>query len=449
MKNKNKLNERGQALVLIAIGAVVLFAFTALAIDGSAVFADRRHAQNAADTSALDAALAKVRGGDWNSEGLARALSNGYANDADSSVVVLVCTDASATCQNLPTGADPSRYIQVKIESTVTLRFASIIGWSQITNRVDAIARATMPEVTDWFDGKALVSVMEGCPSDDNYTSNNDPFSVSGNSSTTVNLSGIFVNSSCDPAFDDNGNSNTVTSDQGVCVVGGVAPGANGISPAPTENCGAQIDPDMYTLPNPDCGNQVGSITGSGGNYDAWPGNFNQTGNQTFPDVSPSGTLKLHKGIYCLWNGISLNGNWNITSDLDGDGHDPDSEGVLFYIPDGDLIFNGGSTINVHAINSLIDNFPEELLNYLVYIPPTNEADITLTGNAGSVFTGTVLAPASHVELSGSGPGNTLDINGQIIGYDMSITGSGTINVTYNAADNATTTTQPGIEQTE
>lgn len=37
---------RGQALVLIALAAVGLFAFAALAIDGSAVFSDRRHAQN-------------------------------------------------------------------------------------------------------------------------------------------------------------------------------------------------------------------------------------------------------------------------------------------------------------------------------------------------------------------------------------------------------------------
>ncbi len=58
---KLKSSERGQALVLIAFAAVGLFAFTALAIDGSRVYSDRRHAQNAADTSALAAALARIR----------------------------------------------------------------------------------------------------------------------------------------------------------------------------------------------------------------------------------------------------------------------------------------------------------------------------------------------------------------------------------------------------
>src|SRR6185436_4073542 len=108
MKRQPQLKERGQALVVIAIAAIALFAFAALAIDGSMVFSDRRHAQNAADTAALDAALAKVRGGNWNAEGLDRALSNGYSNDTDSTVVVLICTDPAASCKGIPTGEDPA-----------------------------------------------------------------------------------------------------------------------------------------------------------------------------------------------------------------------------------------------------------------------------------------------------------------------------------------------------
>ena len=62
--------ERGQALVLIALAAIGLFGITGLAIDGSAKFSDRRHAQNAADTAVLAAALAK-----------ATALTNGLSNN--------------------------------------------------------------------------------------------------------------------------------------------------------------------------------------------------------------------------------------------------------------------------------------------------------------------------------------------------------------------------------
>jgi len=52
MNNKRK-RERGQAIVMIAFGFIVLIGFAALAIDGGMVYSDRRHAQNAADAGAL------------------------------------------------------------------------------------------------------------------------------------------------------------------------------------------------------------------------------------------------------------------------------------------------------------------------------------------------------------------------------------------------------------
>ena len=450
MKKQNLLKERGQSLIIIALAAVGLFAFTALAVDGGMVFSDRRHSQNASDTAALAAALARARGNaNWEQVGLDRAQVNEYSGASGSTVEVYLCSDANATCTNLPAGAE-SQYVQVRITSTVKLFFARIIGWQQVTNHTEAIARATLPEVTPWFDGKALVSTMEGCrSSDDPY----DPFTVGGNGTTIINDSGIFVNSICDPAFTDNGNSNSVTTDEGVCVVGGVPgqdglPGSvNGINPPPDGNCGSQIDPSKYQLPNPVC-SEPGSITGSGGNYEAWPGYFPTSGNQTFPNVSPSGTLKLHKGIYCLNKGISLNGTWTITTDLNNnDLHDSDSEGVFFYIPGGDVTFNGGSNMEIHAISSLVDDFPEQFLNYLIYVPPSNEATVTITGNNGSIFTGTILAPTAHVTLNGSG--NSFSLDTQIIGYDLTITGGGYIDITYNQANNAIATTNPGIELTK
>ncbi len=441
MKKQFIFKEGGQALIVIALAAVGLFAFTALAVDGGMVFSDRRHSQNASDTAALAAALARARGNaSWEQAGWDRAEVNGYSNATGSTVEIYLCSDANATCANLAAGTE-DQYVQVRIASTVRLFFARIIGWREVTNHTEAIARASIPEVTPWFDGKALVSTMEGCRSAGDP---NDPFTIGGNGTTIINDSGIFVNSSCNPAFTDNGNSNLVTTDEGVCVVGGVPGNVTGVSPYPDGNCGSQVDASKYQLPNPDC-SQAGSITGSGGNYEAWPGYFNISGNQTFPNVSPSGTLKLHKGIYCLHNGISLNGNWVITTDLnENDIHDSDSEGAFFYIPDGDVTFNGGSTLEIYAISSLADDYPEQFLNYLIYVPPTNEANVTITGNNGSIFTGTILAPSSHVTLNGSG--NSFSLDTQIIGYDMTITGGGYVDITYNQANNAVATTNPGIE---
>ena len=435
MKTLLPTTQHGQAIVMIALAAIGLFAFAALAIDGSAIFSDRRHAQNAADTAALEAALTKVRGGAWEAEGLSRAADNGYNNNGTTNDVVLYNPPIDGIYQG------NSQYIQVKVRSDVKLYFARVIGRQTATNHVEAVARASIPEVTTWYDGHALVSVMEGCRSaGDPY----DPFVVGGNGTTIVNNSGIFVNSTCDPAFEDNGTSNLVTTTKGVCVVGGVEDDVNGVNPPPNDYCASQINPAKYQMLNPVC-NEPGSITGSSGNYEAWPGYFNRTGNQTFPDASPSGTLKLNKGIYCLENGLSLNGNWNITTDLDGDGlHDADTEGVLFFVPDGDVTFNGGSTMTVHAISSLFGGFPERFLNYLIYIPPSNEADVIITGNNGSTFTGTILAPASHITLNGSG--NSFSLDTQIIGYNTTITGSGYIDITYNQGNNGMTLTQPGVE---
>jgi hypothetical protein len=450
MKTSRPTTEHGQALVIIALAAVALIGFAALAVDGSAVFSDRRQSQNASDTAALAAALAKVRGNpNWQQAGLERAASNGYnESDGVTKVYVHLCNTSlvtdegiTLTCQGLPAGVDPAEYVHVYIKSVVKLYLARVIGWQEVINHTDAVVRATPPKIISWYNGKALVSVMQGCRSPgDNY----DPFVVGGSGTTVVNNSGIFVNSTCDPAFEDNGNSNSVTTSEGVCVVGGVSDDVDGVNPPPTENCGTQINPSLYKLPDPSvyC-TQPGTITGSGGNYVASPGYFNQT----FPNVSPSGVLKLQRGIYCLENGMSLNGNWTITTDWNGDGHNPDTEGAMFYIPDGDVTFNGGSTFNVHAINTTAYNFPAALLNYLIYIPPTNEADLTITGNNGSIFTGTILAPASHLTLDGSG--NTFSLDTQIIGYNVTITGSGNIDITYNQANNAVTTTHPSLSAIE
>jgi hypothetical protein len=84
------------------------------------------------------------------------------------------------------------------------------------------------------------------------------------------------------------------------------------------------------------------------------------------------------------------------------------------------------------------------LVNYLFYVPPTIEADIYLSGNSGSTFTGTILAPSSHVELHGTG--GTIGMDCKIIADTIDVTGDGTIDLTYNESNNATTTTNPDIQ---
>ena len=158
-----KINqEQGQAIIVIAFAIVALVGFAALAIDGGRVLADRRHAQNAADTAAFAAALAKVKGQDYTDAGQIRAASNDYDNNGTSNIVeVNLCNETGITCK-LPTGANPANYIRVKITSHVHTIFARVLGISNLTNVVEAVAKATSPVTSSWFNGKALVSTMAG-----------------------------------------------------------------------------------------------------------------------------------------------------------------------------------------------------------------------------------------------------------------------------------------------
>lgn len=462
MKTSRPSTQRGQALVLIALAAVGLFAFAALAIDGGAVFSDRRHSQNASDTAAYAAALARVRSNpNWKQVGQDRAKDNGYdSSDGVTEVKVYSCLEwktspdnpnYSEDCKGLPanpTNAIRDEYVYVRIKSVVNLLFAPVIGWTEITNYTDAVVRATVPEVTEWFNKMALVSANTTCPGPGDF----GPFETGGSSNTVVTNSGVWVNAACDESFVDNGGG-TLTTTKGICLVGEYDswPPLSGIYPEPTPNCGKQIDISQYWMPDSDpalldpyC-STAGDIIGSGGNYMATPGSF---GGGAFPAKSPSGTLKLQKGIYCFDSGISLNAGWEITTDLNDDGvFDPVTEGVFFYVRGGDVSFNGGMSLELHAMTSAAGGFPSQLLRYLIFVPASNEANIELAGTGDSTFTGMVLAPTSNIDLKGDSTG--LDLHTQIIALNTRISGNGTVDITYDPNDLPPAIIMPKLSPTE
>ncbi len=195
MKSKKLLKESGQALVVIALAAVVLFGFVALAIDGSAKFSDRRHAQNAADTAALAAALDLVnnRTADWKLDALQRAYDNGYTGDlVNNQVWVFKCSDAVANRNGAPLNCGPyegnPEYVDVVILSHVNTTFARVIGINQTHNLVST--------VTYWnkrgpaYDGHLIVA-LKPTP----CTGGNGNIKFSGSATITLDGGGAFVNS--------------------------------------------------------------------------------------------------------------------------------------------------------------------------------------------------------------------------------------------------------------
>ncbi len=447
MHNARK-TERGQALVLIVFAIVGLIGITGLAIDGGNAYSDRRHAQNAADTAALATALSKVRTG-WPSgasAGYQVAGANGYDNNGTSNIVhVYRCDDANSSCtlpNPLPSGDTTQNYVQVTIQSTIPTYFARILGIPTMSNYVQSVARAKESQPVAWYNGNALVSLMPGCKPNGWP---DDPFTLSGSSVTIVNgTSGVFVNSNCDPAF--TSSNNTSLTAPGTCVVGGVSSDGS-VNPAPQPGCGSQVDQQTYMLPPLGSGSctTAGHIDKVGSTYYAYPGNYSGT----FPNVSPAGDLKLQRGIYCLNNGntaLDFNSGWNATTDMNENGNMSDpGEGVVFYIPHGAVTINGGASVHLSAMEDAAAD-AVGLKGYLLYVPPTNTNAVNIAGGGSSALQGSILAPGAPISVSGNSTSQSFNLESQIVGYSIKMTGSGLVQITYNQSVNGTTWTNPLLQ---
>lgn len=112
--------ERGQAIVLLVFGMIVLLGMAGLAIDGGNVYTQRRRGQNAVDNAALAYAAALNKG---TSSGAAQATSllqaNGYVNGQNG---------ASIAINNPPSapGYDAS-YVEVVLTKTVPTAFIHFV----------------------------------------------------------------------------------------------------------------------------------------------------------------------------------------------------------------------------------------------------------------------------------------------------------------------------------
>jgi hypothetical protein len=465
----NKPSEKGQALVIIALAAVGLFAFTALAIDGGMVFSDRRHAQNAADTSALAAALAKARGQDYSATGLARATSNGYANDSDSIVEVYLCNDPGITtpCQGLPAGADPSEYIQVKITSIVRTVFARIVGRQTVTNIVTAVARAVEGGPKPLFEGSALVALAEN---------GTNTIGGNGNILLDVNNSGVFDNSADPCAMGVVGNG-TYTVDTAFSVAGTLCQNGNNTINGPVQTASQVPYPPNINIPTP-------SITCSGNGSVTADDPVNQPNKFTihpgnFPGLTlNNGNYTFMAGSYCFNGDVRVNGNSHITANF-----------VDILITSGDFQINANSTFNCDYMLVHIDGgtgmrfngngsntctnvtfFAEtgsvswngnvantftaptsgphpEYENLLIYMPYGNTSPLTINGNSGNNLTGSIIAVSSNVTIAGNS--GTTGLHSSITGYTITLAGNSNTTINYVPDEQFTELDPSSIELTK
>jgi hypothetical protein len=402
---KPKFQEKGQALIVIALAAIVLFGFTALAIDGSRSFEDKRHAQNAADTAALAGALAYSRNNDINTAALTRATSNGYDGGASNDVTVTVTDAPAGVCPANTVGKD----IKVDILTQINTSIAKVIGQKTLTNAVTATARACGFYYGPPFDGNAIVALA---PSGKGFDGSGTPdWDISGG--------GIFSNSSSSNAAYCNGAAGI--SVPSVSVVGGTDFGCHGpgtIGPVTT-------DAPQYTYSN---------MAGFFPRQPACDGNAYQTGGKWYPQagadgskVAWSGDMVFMAGLYCVTNSPGPFHNAII------------GYRVTFYLmnPDFNFKLSGGGSFTATAPKT------GEYRGVLLYLPPQLDANgnliqlsgnqtqhIDLRGNGSGNVIGTIFAPSADVTMFGNS--GTGAIDSQIIAYHVDSGGNANIKITYN-----------------
>ena len=430
---RNMKSERGQALIIFALAAIALFGIVGLAIDGSAKFSDRRHAQNAADTAALAGAWAKANAlldptnsttpaecpppsglpSDVCAALLTAALNladdNGYDNSASKRVDVY----------NPPISgyyAGDASYVQVIIDSDVNTTFSRVVGIDQTHNLVEAVALTK--EGGPLFNGASIVSLnpSPGCGS--------GSFNVGGNGTITLDGGGFFVNSdeSC-------GYSQTSCSVTLSMIGGGGISSAGGASDNIDQSCGTPatedttqtqiVIPDEVYMPDvPDECDTLGTYS-NGSTVTLNPGKY-----YSFPPVHNKPVV-LNSGVYCIDANVSWSG-----SDFDSlDG----SSGVTLYITDGhDFSININKPINLDPSSS------GDYEGYVIIVNGDQGSiqDCTINGGSDIMVDGTIFAPYCDITINGNNS-SASSFNAQVIGWDIKLNGGNSINFTYNPGLNA------------
>jgi hypothetical protein len=416
-----KDSERGQVLVIIALAMIGLIAMTGLAIDGSMALADRRNAQNAADTAVLAGALAKVKpqtDGDgnvipWKIVALDRAGSNGYTGDIiRSQVEVYSCDEDDANCESPYTGS--ADHVKVVIISHLNTTFARVISIQQLDNRVEAISVARLGMVGELYNGASVVGLAPNqCKT----------IWFSGSSELEISGGGVFSNSSLNCGLTVQGSSDNTLHDGAIEMVASTytVNGKPEMSIAGGIHGGAvqyPYPPPAYMLPNPTC---AGPAVKSGSTMSpgSWSGEF-----------PPKGVNTLNAGTYCVNGEFKVNAKDKLTG-----------SGVTIFMQSGGVTWNGGAEIKLSAPAS------GDLAGLLIYAPMSNSSTMRFNGNGSSVLTGTIFTPAADIVYNGTS--NVVESNVQIIGYTVELTGSNGTLIQYLDGDNWDSNQPPqvGISQ--
>jgi hypothetical protein len=432
MRSKNIKSESGQTVVLLALAFIALLGFTALAIDGGMVYANRRHMQNASDAASLAGGLAVamylenhyVDYADWDCydprviraqingtnggeiTAIRSAAVNDYSIDADIADMNGVDTDC---IQGYDNGSWIERYIDVKtfVTSDTPTAFAHFVYDGPLRNTVEAITRVEPRRPLAY--GNAIVALGMDCDT--------GGIDFDGDSGVSVTGGGIFSNSCID-----------TRGGVGVNVYGGhdiscVLPncyddhGISGVmNPTPEESLGRALPVEAFSVPKPVCDGlpNRGAYNGDG---TLEPGIYDRI-------RIPNGDHVMEPGLYCVSNEVTINGGSLIGSN------------VTFYLKNGDFASSGNATIRLTAPPVRNCGAPCKTHNgipgMLIYLAEGNTGEVSLLGNEDSNYLGLVYAPDGTVQAGGTSS-LMAEMHAQLIGKDVKIHGN--TSVVINFAD--------------
>ncbi len=406
-------SERGQVLVLLALGMVGLIGLVALAIDGGSGFADRRHAQNAADNAAYAGSLAWIENEDWQTAARTIISSNGYTNTNSTHTLNISTTNTGCP--------DQGAIVTVVLNTSVDTAFAPIVGVEQIDNQVRAVARACKGTVQPVFFGNAVVAL-----------------SRHGNAYEAVGTPDWLI------------------------VGGGIMSNAGAY-----RNGSAKVTAPSLTSVGTPVGFSVGTGTGKVGSVNTmpqmpypptnvtWPptpacnGTANKVGTAWFPESGKewSGSVISESdwaaggvfatGLYC----VTVSGNLNIHGPING-------AGVTFYVkgnPTYDIKYNGGGALYTEAPSS------GPYKGVAVFGPldaaRAGQSDFQMRGNGNAGLVGSILLPSTHCDMRGNS--GTSGLRSQVVCYTVDTGGGAAIYINYNANENYKAPIPPSIELTE
>jgi hypothetical protein len=457
--NRQK-SEKGQIIIILALSLVAIMAITALAIDGSLIYNERRQDQNTADSLALSGAgaaanyLKDISSGvlicgttvgtnatteivnmiletvetDYREENnipedvevmkdeLAVYMPK-LANDTELAAAVQGYT---VTCNWYETLGIQYLDFHVKVSTEMPTNFARVISQNTLNTTVESTARVYPKQPFAY--GNGLVSLSQNCGN------TVGGISFKGNAGTYITEGGVFSNS-CIEAL----------GSMIVSVTGGSIQywheseckdcfNNENITPVPIKAY-TRLSDDMISAPT--C---PAKTTGNTSSSKFYSGTINPGWYTKGIEMQHSGgTLTLNPGLYCIEGDFANNSQSTLIAD-----------GVTLVFYSGNIIINQNDkgAVQMSACSNVdgcwtsgFEGF-KAIQGLLIYINPSYQADVQINGGSTNSFTGTIFGPNANFQINGNtdtASTTGFDFNTQIVGNYIKIDGNANLVMNLNS----------------